>query len=174
MSIKKAYVELIAFLEANSKKNVATVLDEVKAMCSAKSAGGSASAFHKNEDGVTTFIRCSYFGIWLPVAVGDTTLFGAKNGSASGYNPMCREGSNAFARKQREAKQAKEDLLSRVAEGEIAPGDIASEQERIEEERLERPEFSIPGLGFTELEDALAQPAGYYEEVFYTDSQQQA
>ena len=67
-SIKKAFVELHTFLEANKDKKVNTIMEEVTAMSSAKGAGGAASASVKDADGNVVGILDYYFKTWLPVA----------------------------------------------------------------------------------------------------------
>lgn len=156
MSIKKAYVELVEFLNANSDKKVKSILPEIQEMCSAKGAGGSATTFHKDENGNVTHIRCGYYGQWMPLS---HVKFGAKAGSASGYNSMCQEGTNNYSKQNREFKAAKEELLQKVADGEVTPEQIGAELKKLEEART----AVIPrrdGIGFDSLEDALnADPA---------------
>lgn len=133
MKIKKAYEEVVAFLEANENSKVKTILDEVKALCSAKTSGGTGgSNFKKNDAGEVTHIFCYYHKMWEPV---DQVEFGAKSTSATGLNNMCKEGTSQWSKQNRAAKKANEDLLTRVGKGEVAPEDIAAEQEKIEAER---------------------------------------
>lgn len=156
MGVKKAYVELVEFLNANQDKKVKSILPEIQEMCSAKGAGGSATTFHKNENGEVVAIRCGYYGQWMPTS---HVKFGAKAGSASGFNSMCAEGTNNYSKQNREFKAAKEELLQKVADGELAPENIGAELERLEAER----KSIIPrkdGIGFETLEECLnADPA---------------
>lgn len=156
-NVKKAYVELVNFLEDNKGSKVNTILPEVIKMCQAKSAGGIATASHRDENGEVDAIRCAYFGLWFPTSHVD---FGRKEGSATGFNSMCKEGANNFSRKQREHRLAKEKLLNNVQHGEIAPEDIGAELEKLEEQRKETIPFSVPGMGWENLEDCLAQSEG--------------
>jgi len=90
--------------------------------------------------------------LWMPLS---HVKFGKKAGSASGFNSMCAEGTNNYSKQNREFKAAKEDLLQRVAEGEVAPDAIGAELQRLEEARKQ----IIPrrdGIGFETLEEALA------------------
>lgn len=134
MTIKKAYVELIAFLEANSNKKVSTILAEAKEMCEAKNSSMSdtGTTFLKDEDGEVTAIFCYYFKKWMPLC---DVEFGAKKNTASGYNTMCKSGVSAWTKQQRVAKKAGEELLTKVGSGEIAVEDIKAEQAKIEETR---------------------------------------
>lgn len=150
MSIKKAYAGIVEFLKVNKDKKVNTILDEVIEMCSAKSAGSSATTVHRNDEGVVTHIRCGYFKQWLPVS---HVEFGVKTGSASGFNPMCKEGTSLWTKQQREAKKAKEELLNAVAAGDVPADEIQSRLDAIEEARTE---VVAHPLGTETLEEALA------------------
>lgn len=149
MSVKKAYGPIIEFLKVNSDKKVKTVLDEVIEMCSAKSAGSAATTVHRNEAGEVTHIRCGYFKQWLPLS---HVEFGLKTGSASGYNPMSKEGTSLWTKQQREAKKAKETLLDSVSSGEIPADQIQSHLEAIETARTT---VEAHPLGFDTVEEAL-------------------
>lgn len=153
-AIKKAYVNIVAFLQENKDKKVSTVLDQVVEMCQAKSAGGVATASHRDANGNVVAVRCNYFGLWFPTSHVD---FGQKQGSATGLNSMCKEGANAFSLAQRTFKKGKEALLDKLSAGELAPADIAGELEKLEAARVRPVPFSIPGMGWEKLEDCLAQ-----------------
>lgn len=118
MTIKKAYVELIAFLEANEGKKVKTILAEVKEMCEAKNSSMSdtGTTFLKDENDEVTAIFCYYFKKWMPLC---DVEFGAKKNTASGYNTMCKSGVSAWTKQQRQAKKELEVLLGQVGNGEV-------------------------------------------------------
>ena len=109
MTIKKVFVELHAFLEANADRKIKSILEEITILMSAKVAGSTgASNVHKNEAGEVTHVLDYYFKTWMPVA---TVEFGAKASSASGLNTMCKEGVANWTKQQREFKKAKEALF---------------------------------------------------------------
>ncbi len=143
MTIKKAYVELIAFLEANKNKKVNTILAEAQAMCESKnsSASDTGTTFLKDENDEVVAIFCYYFKKWMPLC---DVEFGAKKNTASGYNTMCKEGVSRWTKQQRVAKKANEELLSKVGSGEVAVEDIKEHQEAIEVSRkfIEEPSTS--------------------------------
>lgn len=152
MSIKKAYLPIVEFLENNAGKKVNSILDDVKAMCEAKGAGGTATTVHRDDEGNVVAIRCGYFRQWMPLS---HVEFGAKAGSASGFNPMCKEGVSNWTKQQRDYRKAKEELLTQVAAGEIAPDAIQAHLEKLEAKRT----TVIPredGIGFDTLEECLA------------------
>lgn len=131
--IKKAFEEIVNFLEENKNSKVSTVLDGVIQLASAKAGGGGgAQNFIKDADGNVTHIFCYYHKKWEPVA---EVEFGKKASSPTGYNSMCKEGTSQWTKQQRAAKKANEELLTQVSAGEVLPGDIASVQEGIAEEK---------------------------------------
>ena len=134
-NIKKPFQNLVSFLEANQNKKVSSILDAVIEMASSKGAGSSATTCYRNEAGEVQFIRCGYFQQWLPIAFVE---FSKKEGTASGYAPMCKEGQSLWSKKQRDAKKAKEQVLEDVANGEVRPEDIPALLESIETARLQR------------------------------------
>lgn len=152
-SIKKAFVEVVAFLQANESKKVRDVLAEVQAMVTSKtSAGGTATTIARNADGVIVALRCGYYKQWMPLS---HVEFGAKVGSASGYNPMCKEGVSNWYRQQREAAKAKEAILGQVQAGTLNAGDIQARLDEIEAERV-RIIARLDGIGFDTAEEAMS------------------
>ena len=157
MAIKKAYQEIVAFLEENADKKVKSIINDVVAMASAKSGGGGggATTFHKNADGVVVAVRCLYHKLWMSPEVAE---FGAKASSPTGLNSMCKDGVSKWSKQQRDAKNAKESLLAQVAAGEIEASNLGAELDAIEEAR-NVVEAREDGYGFAELEDCLADNA---------------
>lgn len=158
MAIKKAFEPIVAFLTENQNKQVKSILPQLTELCSAKSAGGTATTVHRNEAGEVTHIFDYYFKLWLPVS---HVEFGKKEGSASGFNTMCKEGVSNWSKQQREYKAAKEALLDQVAKGEVAPADIGAKLKALEAKRTTVLPYSVPGIGAAELEDALKQTPEY-------------
>ena len=134
MTIKKAYVELIEFLEANKNKKVSTILEEAKSMCESKnsSASDTGSTFIKNDEGEVIAMFCYYYKRWMPLC---DVEFGVKKNTASGYNTMCKSGVSNWTKQQRKATKAKSELLSKVASGDILPEELTEHQANIEAER---------------------------------------
>lgn len=157
MAIKKAFVELHAFLESNKDKKVSTILDQVTEMCTSRGAGGAATAVHKDENGKVVAILDYYFKKWLPV---DFVEFGAKANSASGLNTMCKLGTSLWTKQQRQFKQGKEQLLDDVAAGNVEPTEIQSKLDELEAARQKIEDFPIPELAFDSIEELeAADPA---------------
>ncbi len=132
--IKKAYVEIIDFLEANGDKKVKTIIADVIKLVAAKGAGGGGgiTSFHKNEAGDVVAIRDYYFQLWISPGVVE---FGAKASSPTGLNNMCKEGVSNWTKQQRVARVAKEDLLGKIASEEIPAKELPAELAKIEEAR---------------------------------------
>ena len=114
-AIKKQYVELIELLEASKNKKVSTILEEVKALCEAKKGGSDGKTFEKDADGNVTKVYCWYHKQWEDVA---EVEYGNKKGTATGLNTMCKQGVSSWTKQQRIAKQARDEVLTRVASGE--------------------------------------------------------
>lgn len=132
MAIKKVFADLVSFLEANENSKVKTVMPQILDICSANGGGGGVSNFIKDADGNVTHVYCYYHKKWEAVAECE---YGAKANSSTGLNSMCKEGTSAWTKQQREAKNAYQDLLTAVAKGEVAPGNIAAKQADIEANR---------------------------------------
>lgn len=130
MAIKKAYQDIVAFLEDNKDSKVKTILPGVIELASAKTGGGGGggSTIRRNEAGEVTHIYCYYHKMWEPI---DAVEFGKKATSPTGLSNMCKEGTSEWTKQQRAAKKANEDLLASVSAGDTAPGDIAAKQEDI-------------------------------------------
>ena len=153
-NIKKAYVDVVQFLEDNADKKVKTILDEVKELCSAKSGGGggAASTFVKDGDEVVA-VKCYYHGTWMDPRI---VPFGAKANSATGLNNMCKAGVSKWTKQQRAFTKGKDDLLTRVTEGNLAADDIGKEMDKLEAARKEV--FPLEGnyQGFETAEECIA------------------
>lgn len=161
MAVKKAYVELVEFLIANKDKKVSTILGDVEEMCSAKSAGGVATTVHRDDNGEITHVRCSYFKQWMPLS---HVEFGRKAGSASGLNPMCKEGTSNFSKSQRDFRKSKEGLMDQLVEEEISAEEYKAELAKLEDIRT----AIIPrrdGIGWDTIEEALAVSSSQLDEM---------
>mgnify|MGYP003655829227 CR=1 FL=1 len=129
-TIKKDFVALIAFLEANKNKNVKTILEEAKLMCTKKT---NDKTFELDEDGNVVRVYCYYHKCWEDVSI---YTYGPKKNTASGLNTMCKEGVSQWTKQQRVAKQSKEALLTKLGTGELTVDDLPTEQALIEEVRV--------------------------------------
>lgn len=148
-NIKKAFVEIVAFLEANKDVKVSKVLDHVIELASAKTSRTEGNLSVKNTAGEVVAILDYYFKRWMPL-VGDAAVeFGKKASTSTGYNSMCKEGVSAWTKQQREAKNATAQLLQNVSSGEVLPEAIPAEQAKIEETRKFVPATT---LGFDTVE----------------------
>ena len=127
MAIKKDYQLIVEFLEANQNKKVATILEQLREMCSQS----NTVTFKKDDDGNVTEVFCYYHKRWELVSEHE---YGKKaSNKATGLNTMCKVGYNQWTKQLSAAKKAKEQLLSRVAAGEEL--DIGAELELIEAQR---------------------------------------
>lgn len=134
MSVKKAYLPIVELLESNKQKQVSAILPQVMELAAAKTGGGgrASNTVHLNDKGEVTHIFCYYHKKWE--AIKDVE-FGKKASAPSGYSNMCKEGTAAWTKQQRDAKKAKDDLLTAVGSGEVKTGDIKVKMDIIEKER---------------------------------------
>lgn len=153
MTIKKAYADIVAFLEENQDKKVRAVLEDVKNMASAKVAREGGSTFLKDVAGNTVAILDYYFKRWMPLVGEKAVEFGVKKNTATGFNTMSKAGTSAWTKQQREAKQAEQNLLAEVSAGNIKPSDIPAKQAEIE---TARKSIEATELGFETKEQVLA------------------
>lgn len=141
--VKKAFISLIDYLEANKDSKVKTILEGAIDIASAKSGGAAGGGtFLKDKDGNVVAIFCYYHKKWEdPRAEINSTVnpnhcdYGIKSTSPTGLSNMCKEGTSAWTKQHREAKKGNEELLTKVASGDIQPGDIIAHQEDIAAKR---------------------------------------
>jgi len=131
-TIKKAYVGIAELLEANKNKKVSTILPQLMELMTAKSSGGSdiGKTFLKDDNGEVFAVYCYYHKQW---ELTSECEYGAKKGTASGLNTMCKEGVSRWTKQQRVAKKTESLLLSAVASGDIEVSDLTDKQAEIEE-----------------------------------------
>ena len=126
MAIKKDYVELVNFLETNKNKKVETILEMVREMCSQK----VETTFKKDENGNVTHVFCYYHKVWEDVS---QVEYGKKaSNKATGLNTMCKVGLNQWSKQQRVAQKEKNELLEKMAKGEVSQEEFTQELDAIE------------------------------------------
>ncbi len=135
MTIKKAYVEIVAFLQAHASNTVESILEQVIDMASAQRASAETTSI-RNLAGEVVAIRDAYSDRWCALVGSKAVEFGIKTNTSTGFNPMTKTALNQHNKQQREAKQAGADLLQLVAKGEVAPSDIEAKLAEIEEIRV--------------------------------------
>lgn len=131
-TIKKAYVEIANLLNDNKNRKVSTILPQLLELMTAKNSGGSdiGKTFLKDDNGEVFAVYCYYHKQWELVSECE---YGAKKGTASGFNTMCKEGVSRWTKQQRVAKKSKEALLDSIANGDLEVSDLADKQAEIEE-----------------------------------------
>lgn len=108
-TIKKQYTAINAALVAlTNKKLTPKVLAELQALMASK---GGEKTFITNDEGTVIAIRCYYFKRWM------SPEFFASKKTASGYNSMCKLGTNTWSKQQRVAKKANAELLEKLMDG---------------------------------------------------------
>lgn len=138
MKVKKVFVELVAFLEANQNKKVSSILDDIKKMTMSKKID---STILKNAKGEVVAIFCYYHKQWELISDVD---YGAKKNTASGYNTMCKIGVSKWTKQQRNAKNSSQELLKNVSEGKVDHTKLLKLQADIEAIRLKIDTTNMP------------------------------
>lgn len=124
IQVKKAFVELYEFLEANKNKKVSTVLPELYEMVKKSKNSGSETGrnFIKDEDGNVIAVFCYYHKQWELVA---NVEYGKKASNAStGLNTMCKKGVSAWSKQQRDYVKNKDELLNSLLAGNIEQAEM--------------------------------------------------
>jgi len=162
-NVKKAFQPLIEFLEQNKDKKVSSILAEATELCAAKVGGGgrAASTVIRDDAGNVTHIFCYYHKMWEPVGEGEGMVeYGKKASSPTGYSNMCKEGTAAWTKQQRDSKSEKDALLAKVATGEIEPSAIKAEMDKIEKRRAKiHPRADGIGISEEDMVKASAEKA---------------
>lgn len=123
MTIKKQYVDIVAFLEENKNKQVKTILQDIIDMTEAKV---QTRTFVKDADGNVLAIYCYYHKQW---ELTSEVEYGNKKSSSTGLNTMCKLGVRGWTKQQSLLKKLDVDLLAEVIAGELATEDIAEQKE---------------------------------------------
>ena len=155
LKIKKAFEPIVTLLESNADSIAPELLAQVKELASAKvgGGGGKATTFHRDENGEVVAIKCYYHKLWMSPQVAE---FGAKKGSASGFNSMCKDGVSKWTKQKAAADKAEAAILDDIANGDL-DGTAEAIQARRDEIAAEASQI-IPredGYGFETLEECL-------------------
>lgn len=154
MAIKKVFLPILAILESAMTSTVAEVIEQVRAVASAKvgGGGGKATNFHRNEAGDIVAIKCYAFDKWMDPRVVD---FGKKANTPTGYNTMCKAGVAVWTQAQSAFKKGKEAVVAQLLAGEIDNTAAQEQIEALEATRVSVPELPADIQGFDNLEDCL-------------------
>lgn len=129
MSTKKQFVELMSYLTTNKDKKVADILEDIKQFTEVKK--NANTVIYKNDKPIAIF--CYYHKQWELLS---EVEYGKKASHKSGYNTMCKVGTNQWTKQQAEARKSKEQLLDDVENGKVKPQDLKARLNEIEEHRL--------------------------------------
>ena len=152
--VKKVFGPLFAVLESNTNKKVKEILDELRELAIPAARTKAAASFHKDDNGVTTAIRCSYFCVWLPAE-----HFGVKASANSGHNSMCLKGAALHMAQHATFVKAKDQVMQDVIAGELLPALIPDRLAEIEAARTVMAPLPEELIGFPTLEDLQAATA---------------
>ena len=133
MAIKKVFNEIMTLLNESADLQVADILEEATAICSAKVGGGrDGTSFVLSDSGEVVEIFCYYHKKWEPL---ELVEYSKKAGTASGYASMCKEGVHQWTKQQNVAKKETSMILDNLQAGLISAEDIDSIRADIEASR---------------------------------------
>lgn len=158
MNVKKQFAEIYKLLEENKNRKVSSILPELAALMSTKTAGGSdiGRTYLKDEAGNTYAVYCYYHKKWELVSQAE---YGAKANTATSLNTMCKEGVSAWTKQQRIYKKGREELLMQLASQDILKDEFDSALAVLEEER-KAIEVRCDEHGFETAEEAKSAHDG--------------
>lgn len=134
MNVKKQFAEIYKLLEENKNRKVSSILPELAALMSTKTAGGSdiGRTYLKDDEGNTYAVYCYYHKKWELTNVAE---YGSKANTATGLNTMCKEGVSSWTKQQRTYKKLKDALVMQLVKQEITNDEFESILEEYEEQR---------------------------------------
>ncbi len=145
-NIKKSYIELVNFLNANKTKKVSDILVEVYELCESKK---QSVTFLKDKSGKVIAIFCYYHKQWELLK---DVPYGSKKNSTTGFNTMCKVGTSKWTKAQRDAKTSQASLISDVVSEKVKPKDLLKLQADIEAKRITIDKTNMP-KGYKSIED---------------------
>lgn len=154
MNVKKQFAEIYALLEENKNKKVSTIMPQLAALMTTKTAGGSDIGRTYLKDGETTYaVYCYYHKKWELTNIAE---YGSKLNTATGFNTMCKEGVSSWTKQQRVYKKHREQLLMQLAAGTILKDEFDSALELYESDR-KAIDVRCDEHGFETAEEAKAE-----------------
>jgi len=145
---KKAFINLVYFLEKNKEKKVSTILDEVYKMTEAKT---QQKTSYSDEKGTVVAVYCYYHKQWELVK---DVPYGTKASSTTGLNSMCKIGTSKWTKQNTRVKAIGNTILALLESGDLKPTEISDKKEELEAKAREIDVEDMP-VGFKTLEAAL-------------------
>ncbi len=125
-NIKKQFVSIFNLIEANKDKFSKTLYSSLVDECTSR----VLTQTHRTNDDGELEIFCWYHKEWE-----NTTLiaYGSKKGTKHGLNTFCKEGVSNWTKQQRTFKKAKDELLTKLMDGDITQDDLVELIAKLEE-----------------------------------------
>jgi len=125
-NIKKQFVSIYNLIQSsNIEENDEPLYLSLLAECTSKTL---AQTFRTNDDGELE-VFCWYHKEWENTT---TVEYGAKKGTKTGLNTMCKQGVSSWTKQQRVFKKAKDDLLTQLMSGDIQQDELAEAVAKLE------------------------------------------
>ena len=125
LSTKKAFQELVDFLQKNESKKVSTLMEQILEMTKQKA---SSKTYLVDKAGNVVAIFCYYHKQWELLS---ETEYGAKASSSTGYNTMCKKGVSLWTKQNNTIKSIGEQVLTMLEEGTIEASEISDTKEKL-------------------------------------------
>jgi hypothetical protein len=117
--VRKTFVPMIDFLNANANKRVSTLLPTLLEMASSRTAQND-HVFYDAITGEVYAVLCYYHQKYEIVGTEKGQAdYGNKAGSVTGLNNQCKEGTNAYSKRNREYKAANTELMNQLLSGKL-------------------------------------------------------
>jgi len=142
---KKAYQDIVGFLEFNKDKKVSTILPKILEMTKQK----NNLKTHIVHDGKVVAIFCYYHKQWELLK---NVAYGKKASSATGFNTMCKVGVSKWTRQNNAVKKIGTDILTMLENGELDQVDISDKKAELLAKAKEIDVEDMPD-GFETLEE---------------------
>ena len=148
MTIKKSFVEVVSFLEANKNKKVSSILEEIYKMTEQSN---KSKTFLLDSNGEVFAIYCYYHKQWELLT---EVEFGKKASSTTGFNTMCKIGVSHWTKQNNAVKKIGETVLNMLENNEIQADEISSTKEKLTAEAKEINTDNMP-IGYATEEEAI-------------------
>lgn len=125
-NIKKGFVEIHELLMANKDLKVKDIMDQLVGLMESQQRDKN----HYTDENGDLYIFCYYHKEWELVG---QVEYGSKKSTATGYNSMCKIGTNQWTKQQRDFKQSRGELLDKVASGDLEIEDLKDAMSQLDE-----------------------------------------
>lgn len=151
-NVKKAFQNIVSFLEANKTKKVSEVLENIYSLSSAKNGSSKGTTYLADDKNTIVAIHCWYFKRWMPLIGSKLVKFGQKKGTSTGFNTMSLKGSSLWSKQNSAFKKDTTALLDQLTAKTLKVEDIPAAKEKI---KLAKDKIEFTELGFKTKDEVI-------------------